>query len=327
MRIGVVFPTTEIGADAGGVRDYIETAEGLGFKHIVAFDHVLGAGLGGRPDWKGPYSSRNPFHEPFVLFGFIAALTKHIEMATGVLIMPQRQTALVAKQAAEIDVLSKGRLRLGLGVGWNPVEYQALGKDFHNRGRRLDEQVDLLRQLWGNDLVTFNGKYEQIPDAGINPLPVNRNIPVWFGGNADAMLRRTAKMGDGWFPIFTPSERGAGYIEQMKQYLREANRGFSDFGPQFGMDPILHAGSGYVRLINQLPAEVTGITAGSPAAAKAAAQQESLSGPQEWAREAEWWKGQGATHLSLNTMGADLQGAKPHIAAIRQFAAAMAREL
>lgn len=310
MRVGVIIPTMEIGNDPGGIKDYAETVEGLGFKHIVAFDHVLGAGLATRPNWRGPYNYKNPFHEPFVLFGFIAALTKQLEMATGVLILPQRQTALVAKQAAQVDVLSKGRLRLGVGIGWNEVEYESLGQDFHTRGKRVEEQVDLLRQLWANELVTFKGKFDQLSDAGINPLPVNKSIPLWFGGNAEPMMRRIARMGDGWFPLFGPGEKGAERLERMKGYLREANRGISDFGPKFGMDPMIQAGRG--------------LSDNLPPVEKDAQYRGNANGPQEWAAEADWWKKHGATHISLNTMLGGLEGPKAHIEQIRKFADAMA---
>ncbi len=291
MRVGVIFPTISIGADAGGIRDYIETAEALGFKHILVFDHVLGAGLNTRPEWRGPYNHTNAFHEPMVLFGFIAALTKKIEMATGVLILPQRQTALVAKQAAQVDVLSNGRLRLGVGIGWNQVEYECLGEDFHTRGRKVEEQAALLRALWADDLVTFKGKFDTVIDAGINPLPVRKHIPLWFGGNEDVALRRIARIADGYFPLFGPGDKGAERLDRVRKYLQEANRGIDDFGPKFGMDPMLQGGD---------------------------------RSAQEWAKEAEWWKAHGATHISLNTMTSGRHGAKAHIEAIKQFANVMA---
>ncbi len=312
MRIGVVFPTSTIGNDPGGIRDYIQTTEALGFKHILTFDHVLGAGLGTRPNWAGPYDHNDAFHEPMVLFGFMAALTTTIELVTGVMILPQRQTALLAKQAAEVDVLTNGRLRLGLGTGWNPVEYEGLGKDFHTRGRRLEEQMALMRALWADELITFKGEFDTIPDAGINPRPVNARIPLWIGGNAEAALKRMARVADGWFPLFTPGPEGEAILAKVRGWLREANRGITDFGPQFGMDPILQAGN---------------------------------NGPQEWGKEAEWWKAHGATHLSFNTMSLDAiqraarmglgvtgdtvksnivnvnrKGPKEHVAAITQFA-------
>lgn len=312
MRIGVVFPTATIGNDPGGIRDYVQTAEALGFKHILTFDHVLGAGLGTRPNWAGPYDHTDAFHEPMVLFGFMAALTTSIELVSGVMILPQRQTALIAKQAAEVDVLTGGRLRLGVGSGWNPVEYEGLGKDFHTRGRRLEEQMALMRALWADELITFKGEFDTVMDAGINPRPVNGRIPLWIGGNAEAALKRMARVADGWFPLFTPGPQGEAVLAKVRGWLREAKRGIDDFGPQFGMDPMLQAGN---------------------------------NGPWEWGKEVEWWKAHGATHLSFNTMSLDSiqraarmglgvtgdkatsnvvnvnrRGPKEHIMAIREFA-------
>ncbi|HEX9134145.1 MAG TPA: LLM class flavin-dependent oxidoreductase, partial [Ktedonobacteraceae bacterium] len=146
MQLGVTFPQTEIGADPVVIRDYAQTVEGLGYKHLVVFDHVLGADPTNRPGWQG-YTYRDMFHEPFVLFGYLAALTQ-LELVPAVIILPQRQTALVAKQAAEVDILTGGKLRLGVGVGWNPVEYEALGMNFNTRGRRIEEQIEVMRLLW-----------------------------------------------------------------------------------------------------------------------------------------------------------------------------------
>ena len=310
MRVGLLFPTLEMGSDMGGIRDYIETVEALGYHHLLVPDHVMGAGLGTRPDWNGPYDYTCPFHEPFVLFGFMAGITTRLEMATGVLILPQRQTALVAKQAAQIDVLSKGRLRLGVGIGWNAVEYESLGKNFHDRGKRFEEQIDLLRQLWGSDLITFNGKYEQVIDAGINPLPLKKSVPLWVGAEARVAMQRAARVGDGWFPMFAASEKGAARLNLMRDYLRQANRGITDFGPKFGIEAFVHAGRGFSSNV--------------PAYQKDPQFQSNNPGPQEWAREAEWWQANGATHISLNVMNADLQGPKAHIDLVRKFAGAMA---
>src|SRR5271170_6157353 len=189
MRLGAVFPQTEIGSDPADVRRWATTVEDLGYDHILAYDHVLGAGTDTRPGWQG-YTSDTLFHEVFVLYGYLAAVTSRVELVTGVLILPQRQTALVAKQAAEVDVLSGGRLRLGIGVGWNPVEYEALGLPFANRGSRQAAQIDLLRRLWTEELVDFKGEYDAIPHAGLNPLPVQRPIPIWIGGGAEAVVKR-----------------------------------------------------------------------------------------------------------------------------------------
>jgi probable F420-dependent oxidoreductase len=203
MQIGVVFPQTEIGADVGAVRAYAQRAEELGFRHLLAYDHVLGADPAVHEGWNGPYDVATTFHEPLVLFGYLAAVTR-LELVTGIIILPQRQTALVAKQAAEVDLLAEGRFRFGIGLGWNRVEYEALGKDFASRGRRADEQVELLRRLWTERSVTFAGADEKVTGAGLSPLPVQRPIPVWFGAQSPAAYRRAGRLGDGWFPQVRP---------------------------------------------------------------------------------------------------------------------------
>ena len=224
MQIGIVFPQTEIGPDPVLIRDFAQTAEGLGFGHLLVFDHVLGAGQARRPDWRGAYDADDPFHEPFVLFGYLAALTTRIELVTAVIVLPQRQTALVAKQAAQVDVLSGGRLRLGVGVGWNYVEYEALGVDFTNRGRRIEEQIDLLRALWTEPVVDFTGRWHRVPDAGINPLPVQRPIPIWLGGQAEPVLHRVGALGDGWFPQMLPDQRAGDMLDRLREYAVAAGR-------------------------------------------------------------------------------------------------------
>jgi probable F420-dependent oxidoreductase len=207
MRIGAVFPQMEIGDDPGAIRSWAQAVEELGYQHVLAFEHVLGAGTDTRPGWQHAYTSETLFHEVFVLFGYLAAVTSRVELVTGVLVLPQRQTALVAKQAAEVDVLSGGRLRLGVGVGWNEVEYQALGASFGDRGARSEEQVEVLRRLWAEPTITYSGRWHQVDNAGINPLPVRRRIPVWFGGHAEAALRRVGRVGDGWLPELGPDHR------------------------------------------------------------------------------------------------------------------------
>ena len=282
MKLGVVFPQTEIGADPMAVRDFAQAAESLGYNHVLAYDHVLGANAASRPGWGGAYQHTDMFHEPFVLFGYLAAVTQRLELVTGVIILGQRQTALVAKQAAEVDVLSGGRLRLGIGIGWNAVEYEALGESFHNRGRRSEEQIEVLRALWTQELVTYSGRWHKITDAGLNPLPVQRPIPIWFGGMADQVLRRTARMGDGWFPQFRPDGKARATLAQMHGYAREAGR-----------DP------GEIGIEGRLS-----IAIGSP---------------DEWTVWLSNWQALGATHVSVNTMGRDLSSPDGHIDAIRRF--------
>lgn len=230
MKIGVVFPQTEIGSDPALIAEYATRAEALGFDHIIAFDHVLGANTASRPDWRGPYTSQSVFHEPFVLYSYLAGLTNTIEFVTAVIILPQRQTALVAKQAACLDVLSGGRLRLGIGTGWNDVEYEALGENFHNRGKRCEEQIDLLRKLWADEHVTYDGRWHKVTDAGINPLPLARRIPVWFGGMAPQVIERVGRMGDGWFPLGGRSANIEGMWSQIREHAKAAGRDVQEIG-------------------------------------------------------------------------------------------------
>ena len=287
MKLGVVFPQTEIGSDPGAVREYAQAAESMGYNHILAFDHVLGANAESRPGWSGAYRHTDAFHEPFVLFGYLAAVTSSVELVTGVIILPQRQTALVAKQTAAVDVLSRGRLRLGIGVGWNAVEYEALGENFHDRGRRSEEQIYLLRKLWTNDLITYEGRWHKITDAGLNPLPVQQPIPIWFGGAAPQTIRRVATIGDGWFPLFRPDDSGRALIESMREQAAEAGRGPDDIGVE-----------SWVSIRD--------------------------SSEDDWKRTAEAWRELGATHLSVNTMNAGLESPQAHIEAIERFKEVMA---
>ena len=222
MKIGVVFPHTEIGADPAVVAEFATAAESLGYDHLVAYDHVLGANTASRPDWQGPYTMNSMFQEPLVLFAYLAGLTKTLEFASGIIILPQRQTALVAKQAACVDVLSNGRLRLGIGTGWNDVEYEALGENFNNRGKRSEEQIDVLRKLWADEAVTYDGTWHKITDAGLNPLPVNKSIPIWLGGMAPQVIDRVGRLADGWFPF--ANKDLANQLEQVREVARRAGR-------------------------------------------------------------------------------------------------------
>ncbi|MCO5178176.1 MAG: LLM class F420-dependent oxidoreductase [Thermomicrobiales bacterium] len=282
MRIGVVFPQTEIGPEPATVRAYAEAVEQVGFSHLLVYDHVLGAGLDNRPDWRGAYSNDDAFHEVFVLFGYLAAITTKLELVTGVLILPQRQTALVAKQAAAIDVLSGGRLRLGVGVGWNAVEYEALGESFVTRGRRIEEQIDVMRKLWTESVVDYSGKYHRIPEAGIKPHPVQQPIPVWMGGYVEATMRRIGRMGDGWFPRGMPDDALRRDMEIIAQSAAEAGR-----------DPAAIGMEGRISLRPDDEAR--------------------------WLIDTEAWRNAGATHLSINTMG---QGRSPedHIQTVLRYA-------
>ncbi|MDQ6906876.1 MAG: LLM class F420-dependent oxidoreductase [Chloroflexota bacterium] len=282
MRIGVTFPQNEITADPIAVRDYAQAAEGLGYTHLLAYDHVVGADITNRPDWRGPYTTASLFHEPFVLFGYLAGLTTHLEFVPGVIILPQRQTVLVAKQAAEVDVLTGGQFRLGIGVGWNEVEYEALNEDFGNRGKRSEEQITVLRALFTDEVVTFHGKWHHIEAAGLNPMPVQRPIPIWIGGSSEATLKRVGEMGDGWFPQRPPDETAREMVEKTRQYARAAGR-----------DP---ATIGFEARVS-----IAGAT------------------PDEWARQVEGWRAIGATHLTVNTMKAGLNSPQEHIDAIRRF--------
>jgi probable F420-dependent oxidoreductase len=204
MKLGVALPLTDVGGDPTTVRDFAQAAEGLGYDYLAGTDHVLGVNAASRPDWGNRNTSADFFHDPFVLFGFLSACTQKIEFSTEVLILAQRQTVLVAKQTACLDVLSGGRFRLGVGIGWNPVEFVGLNEDFGNRGRRSEEQVEVMQALWAERHVSFKGKWHTIDDAGINPLPLSRRVPLWYGGHNDATLQRIAKWGDGWIMLAHP---------------------------------------------------------------------------------------------------------------------------
>ena len=289
MQVGVIFPQTEIGADPVAVRDYVQAAENLGYAHLLVYDHVLGADAQRHAGWSGGYTAKDMFHEPFVAFGYMAALTQRLELGTAVLVLGQRQTALVAKQAAEVDVLSGGRLRLGIGIGWNHVEYEALGENFQNRGRRSEEQIAVLRALWTQEVVSFEGRWHRITHAGLNPLPIQRPIPIWLGAGGrlnpippEPVMRRIARLADGWFPMFPPNDAGQAAIARVQSYAREAGR-----------DPSVIGMEARINLADGLP--------------------------EVWAQQAQAWKGLGATHLSVNTMRAELRSPDAHIKAIRQF--------
>src|SRR5262245_3577710 len=282
MRIGVVFPQTEIGPDAGGVRDYAQGVEALGYAHVLAYDHVLGADPEVHAPWRGPYNVATTFHEPFVLYGYLAGLIG-LELVTGIIILPQRQTALVAKQAAEVDLLTGGRFRLGVGLGWNAVEYEALGQPFGRRGRRLSEQIGLLRQLWTERSLSFAGEFDTITAAGLAPLPVQRPIPVWIGGSSDAAYRRIGRLADGWFPQVAP---GAD-LDHARAVVAEA-------AEAAGRDPATLGLEGRVTWDPEDPAR--------------------------FERQVGKWRDAGASHLAINTMGTGQVGVDAHLAVLARAA-------
>jgi len=286
VPVGVVFPQTEIGADVGGVRAYAEAVQDMGFTHLVVYDHVLGADPAAYPGWAGPYTAQTMFHEIFVLFGFMAAAAPKMELVTSVVILPQRQTALVAKQAAEIDVLTGGKFRLGVGIGWNFVEYEGLNENFKNRGRRFEEQIELMRRLWQEPVLTYEGKYHKVTAAGINPLPIQKPIPIWIGGSAEPALKRAAEVADGFFPQ-RPLEGGwPATLEKMRGWREAAGKDWSSFG----IEARINAGTG---------------------------------SPDDWRATREEWGGQGATHFSVNTMNGGLVGPDQHIKRLREVKEAL----
>ena len=281
VKLGVIFPQTEIGTDRLKIREYVEAAEKLGFDYLLAFDHILGANQDSRPNWKGPYSHVDSFYEPFVLFGHLAAFTSKIQLVTGIIILPQRQTALVAKQAATLDVLSNGRLRLGIGIGWNDVEYEALGEDFHNRGVRSEEQIEVMRSLWTEELITYDGGWHKITDAGINPLPVQRPIPIWIGGSSDRVLRRIGRIGDGWISgtVGVPDNHSRSIVDRIGKYALAAGRDPSTIGIETWV-------SARHSRVDEVASKVVA------------------------------WRDFGATHISITTMGASYSSVSEHIDAI-----------
>jgi probable F420-dependent oxidoreductase len=291
VKIGAVFPQTEIGSDPENVARYAREIERMGFDHLVMYDHVLGAHPERPAGWTGPYARapythESAFHEVFVVLGYISAVTTRIGLGISVLVLPQRQTALAAKQAAAVDVLSKGRLRLGVGIGWNSVEFEALGQDFGTRGRRIEEQIRLMRALWTEPVVDFRGKWHRVDRAGINPLPVQRPIPLWMGGGYDRAkktaiepaLRRIARLADGWFTHVQPGDEPA--IAHFRELVKEEGR-----------DPSRVGLEGRVNTAKR----------------------------EDWAREIEWWRTAGATHVELNTMAAGHRSLDDHLEALAAF--------
>ena len=265
MRMGVSLPSTDIGGDPIVQKDFAQAVEGMGFDHLAVYDHVVGINPESHPDWNGPYTSGHCFHDPFALFGFLAAHTTKIVLTTHILILAQRQTALGARQAASVDVLSGGRMRLGIGIGWNPVEFTVLGEDFGTRGAKSLEQIEVLQALWSAPHVTFKGRWHDLPDVGLNPMPIQQPIPIWLGGHHENVLRRIASHGDGWIILaYKPDAKGAAEVERLRTMVAKAGR----------------------------PKEAVGIDAWV-----------SIGGttPDDWRTEIEGWRKLGISHVTLNT--------------------------
>lgn len=278
----MVFPQTELGGNVASVRSYGQGVDTLGFTHLLAYDHVVGADPEVHRDWSGPYDIATTFHEPLVMFAFLAGITA-LELVTGILILPQRPTALVAKQAAEVDLLAEGRFRLGVGIGWNRVEYDALGQDFTNRGKRLDEQITLLRRLWTERTVTFAGSFEHATGVGLAPLPVQRPIPVWLGGASEPAYRRIGRLADGWFPMVTPGEQLEKVVATIEASAAAAGRDSSAIGME-------------------------GRVTWQP------------NNPDRFRRQVDHWRQAGATHLGIDTMRLGFDSADEHLTALEAAA-------
>jgi probable F420-dependent oxidoreductase len=286
MEIGAVIPHNEIGTDPGAIRAYAQGAEELGVGHLLIYDHVLGANRDRPGGFQGPYDKDIAFHEPFVLFGFLAAVTERVDLVTAVLILPQRQAVLVAKQAAEVAVLSADRFKLGIGVGWNTVEYDGLNEDFSTRGRRQEEQVDVMRRLWSEDSMSYGGEFHRFEKASILPRPT-RPIPVLFGGSAPALIDRCARLGDGWIPLGKPDEKSAARIADIRRIRRSRGLGMDGFQVQ-------------------------------------AQAQYAGGNPERWRAHAAAWSELGATHLAIATHNAGETDVDGHLARIAEYQAALA---
>jgi probable F420-dependent oxidoreductase len=280
MKLGVTFPQLDFGADAGAIRAYAQAAQDLGYEYLLAYDHVLGADVTNRPGWTG-YTKADSFHEPFVLFAYMSAIAPELEFVTGVIILPQRQTVLVAKQAAEVDILTGGKFRLGIGVGWNHVEFEGLNEEFASRGRRVEEQIELMRKLWTSPVISFEGAHHRVTQAGLNPLPVQQPIPIWIGGTADVVLERSARIADGWFPLGRCNPENLERIARLRDMTEAAGRDRHALGIDARID---------MRAVPEA----------------------------EWAEEITHWRRAGATHLSISTMYQDYS-TQEHIAAIERF--------
>src|SRR4051812_12756367 len=252
MKAGVVYPQIELGGDPGAVKAFAQAAEGLGYDHVVIYDHVLGAEHAGRePKLTGPYKETDPFHEPLVTYAYLAGITKTLELVTGVIILPQRQTALFAKQAADVDLFSDGRLRLGVGVGWNWVEFDGLEMSghFRRRGKRQEQQIALIRKLWQESVIEYEDSDHRIDRAGILPRP-KRQIPIWLGGSSEAAFDRAARIGDGFLFGGRTQTQAVEIKAKIEAKLTALGRDHN----QFGFEPIQQ----YSRGDNQRARDIPG---------------------------------------------------------------------
>ncbi|MED6340884.1 MAG: LLM class F420-dependent oxidoreductase [Pseudomonadota bacterium] len=285
MQIGAVFPHNEIGTDPGAIKAYAQGVEAMGITHLLIYDHVLGADPDREGGFRGPYDKDVAFHEPFTTFAFIAGVTDKIDLITTVMILPQRQTVLAAKQAAEVALLSNNRFKLGIGVGWNELEYVGLNETFNNRGRRQEEQVDVMRKLWSEDSLDYTGEYHRIDKASINPRP-SKTIPIWFGGSAPALLDRVARLGDGWIPLMGANDKAKACIDTIKQTRKAAGLSFDNFGIQ-------------------------------------AQAQYAGGSPERWRKHADAWREMGCTHLAVATHNAGPTNVDGHLARIGEYQQAL----
>ena len=285
MQTGAVFPHNEIGTDPGAIKAYAQGVEAMGITHLLIYDHVLGADPDREGGFRGPYDKDVAFHEPFTTFAFIAGVTDKIDLITTVMILPQRQTVLAAKQAAEVALLSNNRFKLGIGVGWNELEYVGLNETFNNRGRRQEEQVDVMRKLWSEDSLDYTGEYHRIDKASINPRP-SKTIPIWFGGSAPALLDRVARLGDGWIPLMGANDKAKACIDTIKQTRKAAGLSFANFGIQ-------------------------------------AQAQYAGGSPERWRKHAEAWREMGCTHLAIATHNAGPTNVDGHLARIGEYQQAL----
>ena len=281
MEIGAVFPHNEIGTDPQAIKDYAQGVEELGVTHLLIYDHVLGADRDRPGGFEGPYDKDVAFHEPFTTFAFIAAVTKKLDMITTVMILPQRQTVLVAKQAAELAILSNNRFKLGIGVGWNAVEYTGLNENFKNRGKRQEEQVELMRLLWESEVLEYKGDYHHIDKASINPRP-SKSVPIWFGGGAPQLIERCADLGDGWIPLMGPNEAARKTLAAIKEKRESKGLYWDNFGVQ--------------------------------------AQAQYAGGDAErWNKHAEKWRNLGASLLAIATHNAEPTNVDGHLGRIKEY--------